>query len=200
MAEPSKRTKIRPTWGDVKAKVGEFDRAGLLQLVAELYSFHKDNQSFLHARFGLGLNPLDDYRKKIALALAPDVHGKRDGKISVADAKKAISAYNKAVGDPAGLLELRLFWCETAVQFSMDFGYADEGYFDALVLQYREACRALSVLDEPLLENTIERLSNIRDDAQMGYGVGDYMGDVLGEALLKLPTPSLEARVPQLGD
>jgi hypothetical protein len=200
MAEPSRRTKIRPTWRDVKAKVGEFERAGLLQLVAELYSFHKDNQSFLHARFGLGLNPLDDYRKKIAVALAPDVHGKRDGKISVADAKRAVSAYSKAVGDSKGVLELRLFWCETAVQFSMDFGYADEGYFDALVLQYREACRALSVLDEPLLENTIERLFNIRDDVQMGYGVGDYMGEVLGEALLKLPTPSLEARVPQLGD
>jgi hypothetical protein len=200
MAEPHKRKKIKPTWSDVKAKVGEFDKAGLIQLVAELYSFHKDNQSFLHARFALGPNPLDDYRKKIAVALAPDVHGKRDGKISVAEAKKAISAYNKAVGDPKGILELRLFWCETAVQFSMDFGYADEGYFDALVIQYRAACQGLSVLDEPLLENTIERLSNIRDDAQMGYGVGDYMGEVLGEALLNLPTPQIEARVPQLDD
>jgi len=82
----------------------------------------------------------------------------------------------------------------------MDFGYADEGYFDALVLQYREACQGLSVLDEPLLENTIERLCNIRDDAQMGYGVGDYMGDVLGEALLNLPTLPVEARVPQRDD
>lgn len=123
MAESPKRTKIKPTWSDVKAKVSEFDKAGLIQLVAELYSFHKDNQSFLHARFSLGPNPLDDYKKKIAVALAPDQHGKRDGKISVADAKKAISAYSKAVGDPKGVLELRLFWCETAVPFSMDFGY-----------------------------------------------------------------------------
>ena len=180
MAKQTERTKIKPTWSDVKAKVGEFDKAGLIQLVAELYSFHKDNQSFLHARFSLGANPLDDHRKKIAVALAPDVHGKRNGKISVAEAKKAISAYHKAVGDPKGVLELRLFWCETAVQFSMDFGYADEAYFDALVIQYREACQGLSVLDQPLLENTIERLSNIRDDAQMGYGVGDYWGTSLG--------------------
>ena len=200
MAESPKRTKIKPTWSDVKAKVSEFDKAGLIQLVAELYGFHKDNQSFLHARFSLGPNPLNDYRKKIAVALAPDHHGKRDGKISVAEAKKAISAYSKAVGDPKGVLELRLFWCETAVQFSMDFGFADECYFDALVIQYREACQALSVLDEPLLENTIERLTNIRDDAQMGYGVGDYLGDVFGDALLNLPTPQIEARVPQLDD
>ena len=58
MAEPPKRARIKPTWSDVKAKVGEFDKAGLIQLVAELYSFHKDNQSLLHARFSLGPNPL----------------------------------------------------------------------------------------------------------------------------------------------
>jgi len=69
-------------------------------LVAEIYSFRKDTQSFLHARVSLGPNSLDDFRKKIAGVLAPDVHGKRDGKISVAGAKKAISAYKKAVGDP----------------------------------------------------------------------------------------------------
>jgi len=200
MAESAKRTKIKPTWSDVKAKVSDFDKAGLIQLLAELYSFHKDNQSFLHARFSLGPNPLNDYRKKIAVALAPDHHGKRDGKISVAEAKKAISAYSKAVGDPMGILDLRLFWCEIAVQFSMDFGFADEAYFDALVLQYREACQLLSILDETLLEKTIERLSNIRDDAQMGYGVGCDMGDLLGEALSNLPTSQIEAHIPQLGD
>jgi hypothetical protein len=65
MAALPKRKRIKPTWSDVKAKVDEFDKAGLIQLVAELYSFHKDNQSFLHARSSLGRNPLDDFRKKI---------------------------------------------------------------------------------------------------------------------------------------
>jgi hypothetical protein len=80
----------------------------------------------------------------------------------------------------------------------MDFGYADEGYFDCLAIQYQEACRSLPVLDEPLLSNAIERLENLRDDAQMGYGVGDFMGDVLSEALLNLPCSQVEAVVPQL--
>jgi len=56
MAEPPKLTRIKPAWSDVKAKVDEFDEAGLIQLVAELYSFHKDNQSFLHARVSPGQN------------------------------------------------------------------------------------------------------------------------------------------------
>jgi hypothetical protein len=195
-----RRPKTKPTWSDVKGKLGEFDRTGLMQLVADLYAFHKDNQAFLHARFGLGQNPLDDYKKRIALALAPDVYRKRHAEVSVATAKKAISEYSKAVGDPMGVLELRVFWCETAVGFSMEFGFADEGYFDALALQYRDACQTLSALKEPQLTEYIERLQNVRSDADMGYGVGDYMNDVLCDALRKLPPSQVEAHIPMLGE
>jgi hypothetical protein len=65
MAEPPKLTRIKPAWSDVKAKVDEFDEAGLIQLVAELCSFRKGNQSFLHARVSPGQNSLDDFRKKV---------------------------------------------------------------------------------------------------------------------------------------
>jgi len=71
MTEKAKRPKAKPIWTDVKAKLSEFDRAGLMQLVADLYAFHRDNQAFLHARFSLGQHPLDNYKKRIALALAP---------------------------------------------------------------------------------------------------------------------------------
>jgi hypothetical protein len=198
-SDKPKRPKTKPTWSDVKTKLANYDRDGLMHLVADLYAFHKDNQSFLRARLALGVNPLDNYKKRIGLALAPDIYSNRRADISVATAKKAISEYTKAIGDPLGVLELRVFWCETAVAFSMEFGYADEGYFDALVRQYRDACQTLSALDGALLEEYILRLENVRDDADMGYGVHDDMGDLLGEALLKLPTMG-EARVPQLGE
>jgi len=200
MTDKPKRPKTKPTWTDVKAKLSEFDRAGLTQLVADLYAFHKDNQAFLHARFSLGQSPLDDYKKRIAAALAPDVSRKRNAEVSVATAKKAISEYTKAVGDPLGVLELRLFFCEVAVKFSMDFGYTDFGYLEATGNQYGDACKMLSALNEPRLSETIERLENLRDDAQMGYGIGDYMGDELGEALFNLPPAKVEAVVPQLDE
>ena len=46
--------KSQPTWTDVKAKLAAFDRTALLDLLHHLYATHKDNQAFLHARFGLG--------------------------------------------------------------------------------------------------------------------------------------------------
>jgi len=54
--------KSAATWSDVKAKLGDFDRAGLLGLVQDLYTTSKDNQNFLHARLGLGCDVLKPYK------------------------------------------------------------------------------------------------------------------------------------------
>src|SRR5580765_4303928 len=49
----------KPSWTDVKAKLASFDRLGLLGLIQDLYTAHKDNQAFLHTRFGLGAGVLE---------------------------------------------------------------------------------------------------------------------------------------------
>ena len=48
------------SWSDVKTKLADFDRAGLLRLLQDLYAANKDNQAFLHARLSLG----DDVLKR----------------------------------------------------------------------------------------------------------------------------------------
>ena len=108
MAGNTKRqSKSQPTWTDVKAKLVDFDRAALLGLIQSLYSAHKDNQMFLHSRFGLGGDVLEPYKKIIDRWLWPDLLRNQD--TSVSQAKRAISDYKKAVGDPEGLAELMVF-------------------------------------------------------------------------------------------
>jgi hypothetical protein len=99
-----RQSKSQPTWTDVKAKLADFDRAALLGLIQSLYTAHKDNQTFLHARFGLGEDVPEPYKKTIDRWLWPDLFRKQD--TSVSQAKRAISDYKKAVGDPEGLAEL----------------------------------------------------------------------------------------------
>jgi hypothetical protein len=60
-----RESKSHPTWTDVKAKLADFDRAALLDLIRSLYSAHKDNQVFLHSRFGLGGDVLEPYKKPL---------------------------------------------------------------------------------------------------------------------------------------
>jgi hypothetical protein len=120
-----RKPKSQPTWTDVKAKLADFDRAALLGLIQSLYSAHKDNQMFLHSRFGLGGYVLEPYKKIIDRWLWPDVLRNQD--TSVSQAKRAISDYKKAVGDPEGLAELMVFYCERAVGFCSDVCNDDEG-------------------------------------------------------------------------
>ena len=61
-----------PTWADVKALLLTFDRAGLQGLVQDLYAASKDNQAFLHARFGLGPDQLGPYKATISRWINPD--------------------------------------------------------------------------------------------------------------------------------
>ena len=64
------KSKSQPTWTDVKAKLAEFDRTAPLGVIQSLYAAHKDNQRFLHARFGLAEDVLEPYKKIIDRWLA----------------------------------------------------------------------------------------------------------------------------------
>jgi hypothetical protein len=168
------------SWSDVKAKLVDFDRAGLLGLIQDLYAANKDNQAFLHARLGLGENPLKPYKQTIDHWLWPDMFKNQD--TSVSKAKKAISDYKKAIGLPDGLAELMVFYCERASGFGDDVGLQDEGYFDALVRMFEQALKAISTLPEGSRPELFARLDAVRRISRnFGYGVGDDMDDLLAE-------------------
>ena len=175
----TKRTsQSQPRWTDVKAKLTSLDRIGLIGLVQDLYALHRDNQTFLHTRFGLGKDVLKPYKETLDRWLWPDVMRNQD--ISVAKAKQAISSYRKAVGEPAGLAELMVSYCENAAGFSNDVGYQDEGYFDALVHMFEQALkvtRQLSAADRDALIARLDRVRSISHN--LGYGVGDDMDCLL---------------------
>jgi hypothetical protein len=86
-----RKPKSQPTWTDVKTKLVEFDRAALLGLIQSLYAAHKENQTFLHARFGLAEDVLAPHKKTIDRWLWPDVLRRQD--TSVSRAKRVISDY-----------------------------------------------------------------------------------------------------------
>ena len=102
-----KQAPSKPTWASVKAKLASLDRLALIGLIQDLYVAGKDNQLFLHTRFGLDEDVLKPYKQTLDRWLWPDVL--RNQVPSVANAKKAISGYRMAVGDPAGLAELMVF-------------------------------------------------------------------------------------------
>lgn len=151
---------------------------GLIGLVQDLYTLHKDNQTFLHTRFGVGEDALKPYKETLDRWLWPDVL--RNQNTSVAKAKQAISSYRKAVGEPAGLAELMVFFCERAAGFCNDVGYQDESYINALVNMFEQAIKVTHQLSARDRDALIVRLDRVRTISHnLGYGVGDDMDSLL---------------------
>jgi hypothetical protein len=179
-----KPTKITPSWSDVKAKLADVDRAGLLGLVQDLYAANKDNKVFLHARFGLGDDPLEPYKHVIIRWInPPDFRNP----ISVSKAKKAISDYKKALGQPEGLAELTVFYCEEVFEFLAGCGLDDEGFYDALVRMFEQALKYALALPKGQQAAFLSRLELVRESGQsVGWGVGGAFNHSWSEAGLSL--------------
>jgi hypothetical protein len=178
--------KTRPGWSDIKALLAGFDRAGLLSLIKDLYAASKDNQAFLNARFALSEDALKPYKATIQRWLWPDVL--RNQNTSVSAAKKAVADYRKAVGRPAELAELMVFFCEQAAGFSNDIGQQDEAFFNALVRMFEQALKQLNSLPLEQREELAARLDDVRRISHnFGHGVGDDMDDLMAAAGLTDP-------------
>jgi hypothetical protein len=175
-----RQSKSHPTWMDVKAKLASFDRTGLLGLVQDLYAAHRDNRTFLHARLGLIEDVLKPYKQTIDRWLWPDVIRNQD--TSVAKAKQAISNYKKAVGEPSGLAELMVFYCERAAGFCTEFGNDDENYLAALVHMFEQAVTIANALPADRQDTLLARLDAVCSVSQgIGYGVGEEMDSILAD-------------------
>lgn len=172
--------KSKPTWTDVKIKLESFDRAGLLGVLQDLYAADEANRAFLHARFGLSDDPLQPYKKTIDRGLWPNVF--RGQQTAVSRATGAIVKYKKALGDPVGLAELLVFYCERAAGFCQDANHQDTAYFDALVRTFEQALKATASLTGKVQKGFLARLDRVRDiGRQLGNGVGEDMDVLLSE-------------------
>ena len=65
----------------------------MLGLIHDLYAAHKENQTFLHARFGLGQDILAPYKEVLERWLWPDVLRNQDA--SILKAKRPSPATEK---------------------------------------------------------------------------------------------------------
>lgn len=170
--------KTTPGWTNVKNRLADIDRAGLVALLHDLYTASKDNQTFLHARFALGDDVLKPYKIVIDRWLWPDAF--KNQNTSVVKAKKAIADYRKAIGQPEGLAELMVFFCECAAGFGSAVALQDEGYFDALVRMFENALKTIAALPEDRRADLMARMHAIRQlGHRVGYGVGDAMDHLL---------------------
>lgn len=160
------------SWSDLKAHLVGMEKDQLLALVKDLYGASKETQQFLHARYAVGgSDVLEPYKATITQWINP---GDVRKPLSVSKAKKAITDYKKAVGDPQGLAELGVFYCEQ-VFASLDLCTSeDESFYDSLCVMFAQALVHIQKLPQSDRSPYIERMWQVRlKGNEIGWGVWD---------------------------
>ena len=164
------------SWRDVRAILSKAGHKDLLSLVGDLYALRKENQDFLHARFLKDASTLAPYKETIERYISPAEPWKNPVKISLA--RKAISDYRKAVGDPHGLSELMLFYVECGVNFTLEFGDIDEPFYNSVVRVFSDGMRMLNQCDRDVIDKLLPRFADaVHSTAEMGWGFYDSLRD-----------------------
>ena len=167
------RKKKEPCWNDVEIIINHFDKKHLMDLLCDLYCLSSNNKDFFHTRFSIGEDPLSPYKLIIQNAIHPYLEDNES--LDIERANDAISQYSKAVDNPSGEADLRIFYVECGNNFTLSYGDIDEDFYDSLLEMYDYAIE--TVLELPVKEQNAfkTRLYEIMKSAS-GIGWGYYDG------------------------
>jgi hypothetical protein len=155
----------------------------LVRLIGELYRLSRENQRFLEARLGGGPEQLSGYQQLVADCLWPDPM-RKGAKLRIVEAKRAISQYERATGDPEGTAELMLTFVEQGTGFAADLGYGDEDFFASLEGMLSRALEGLQRCTERFRLSMRPRLIRLSELARnIGWGYGDFVNDAIARAV-----------------
>lgn len=159
---------------DIKKELKKLDKEKLIDLVADLYKKNKSVKEF----FDFYVNPDESelfkkYRDKVFEAFYP----KRGYSYKLKDGKQAISDFKKLGPATELLANLMLFYVETGVKFTNDFGDINEAFYKSLATTFVDALRIMN--KENFLDKFEERVDKIiADTSGIGWGFHDYLVQV----------------------
>ena len=166
------------SWKNIRSVLTGASHKDLLNLVGDLYALRKENQNFLHARFIKDGDTLAPYKDAIEQYVSPVEPWKQPVKLSLA--RKAISDYRKAAGDPEGLAELMLFYAECGVNYTLDFGDIDEPFYNSVVGVFFDGLKTLRRCDPDIVGKLLPRfVIAVQKTDSMGWGFHDSLLDAL---------------------
>ena len=128
-------------------------------------------------------NPPDDsavrekYKAVIRNEFFPD---RGDGKARLSVARKAVADYAKVAGSANGIADVMVYYVETGVEFTVDFGDIDEPFYLSMERMYEAALRHLAkhglwLQFESRCSRIVNRTSGI------GWGFHDTLRDLYEE-------------------
>lgn len=158
----------------LKKELEKLDKAELIGLVADLYKKHKSVKELLDFYVAPNERELfNKYRDRVVEAFFP----KRGFQYSIKAGKKAISDFKKLEPTVELIAELMLFYVETGIRFTKEFGDIDETFYSSMESTYADALKRIH--QYRLLDTFASRAREIvRNANQTGWGFYDALSDI----------------------
>ncbi len=172
---------LKENWKGIQKKLSPLSKAEILRLIGDLYESNDNNRRFLSARLMKGEVSPKKYREQIHAALYPDWNSGDTG-VRIADARKAISDFQKASKDSGGTIDLMIYFLEVGTNMIETFGMDYEQFYDSMESMFRRVVNRLRGKDKGLLSGTIKRLQKIEMASRdTGYGYGDSLAEMMDD-------------------
>ncbi len=165
-------------WQNIRRQLDDWSKPAMISLVKDLHDASPDNRDFILARFQAEDDAgaaLEKYRHKIVEQF---FQARGDGKLKLAEARKAIRDYRKATGNLTGTIDLMLTYVENGTEFTHEFGDINESFYNSLESVLNEMTQLLMREGTelyPRFGERIRRLATLVDG--IGWGYGDAVRD-----------------------
>lgn len=162
---------------EIRKELLKLDKDNLINLIIDLYKKNKSVKDF----FDFYVNPnekelFNTYKDKVYQAFYP----KRGFGHKLKEGKQAISDFKKLGASTELIADLMLFYVETGVKFTNEYGDIDENFYSSLEKTYVQALTLMK--KEDLLNNFTDRVKDIVDDTEnIGWGFHDYLSEVYAD-------------------
>jgi hypothetical protein len=159
---------------DVKKELKRLEKDKLIDLITDLYKKNKSVREY----FDFFVNPDEQelyfkYKDKIFYAFYP----LRGNTLKIRQAKQALTDFKKHGVSAELNADLLLFYVQTGVDFTNDFGDIDEAFYNSIGSVYVQALKFMRT--ENLLELFAGRAKKIVSDTYgIGWGFHDYLAEV----------------------
>ena len=173
----TRKKKKAPNWIDVKKIINSFEKKQLVELIGDIYRLSSANKDFFHARFSLGEDPLEPYKRIIQNAMHPYLEDNET--LDIESANEVIDQYSKAVDDASGEAELMIFYVECGNNFTLSYGDIDGDFYDSVLFMYEKAIETVIELPAKKQKLFRERLHEVMASASgIGWGYYDGLSDL----------------------
>jgi hypothetical protein len=159
---------------DIKKELKKLENDKLIDLLTDLYKKNKSVKEYLD--FFASPNEKElflKYKEKVFEAFYP----RRGDIFKLSEGKKAISDFKKLETSKELLADLMLFYVETGVKLTNEYGDIDEPFYNSIASVYSNALTLMG--KEKFLDKFADRAIKVVDDTSgIGWGFHDELGDI----------------------